>query len=140
MQEKLQLVRDRRYVVGGSVESLTSFFAVPKGDDDIRMVYDGTKSGLNASIWVPRFPLPTVNTMLRAVTFGTVMSDFDIGDCFLNFILHETLQALCGIDLTEFFGDGKHSMGALGPRSYGVEKLSLPSGPGYYGGKGGCDG
>jgi len=94
MKEKLKLVRDRRYVVGGSVESLTSFFAVPKGEDDIRMVYDGTKSGLNDSIWVPRFLLPTVDTMLRAITYNTVMSDFDIGDCFLNFVLHETTQAL----------------------------------------------
>lgn len=106
MKAKLQLVRDRRYVDAGFVQSLTSFFAVPKGDDDIRMVYDGTKSGLNDSIWVPSFPMPTVNTMLRAVTFNTVMSDFDIGDCFLNFVLHETMQALCGIDLTKYFGEG----------------------------------
>ena len=107
MKKKLAKVREQRYVSPGTVESLTSFFAVPKGIDDIRMVYDGTKSGLNASIWVPSFSLPTVNTMLRAVDFGTFMSDFDIGDCFLNFILHETMQSLCGIDLTKFFGNGK---------------------------------
>jgi hypothetical protein len=29
------------------VKSLTSFFTVPKGDDDIRIVYNGTQSGLN---------------------------------------------------------------------------------------------
>jgi len=45
--------------------------------------------------------------MLRAVTYDTVMSDFDIGDCFLNFVLHETMQKLSGIDLTKFFGDGE---------------------------------
>jgi len=78
-----------------------------KGEDDIRMVYDGTKSGLNDSIWVPSFPLPTVDTMLRAVTYDTVMSDFDIGDCFLNLVLHDTMQKLCGIDWTKFFGDGE---------------------------------
>jgi len=49
MKEKLKSVRDRRYVKAGQVKSLTSFFAVPKGEDDIRMVYDGTKSGLNDS-------------------------------------------------------------------------------------------
>ena len=106
MKKKLKKVRDLRYVAPGPVESLTSFFAVPKGEDDIRMVYDGTKSGLNDSIWVPSFPLPTVDTMLRAVTYDTVMSDFDIGDCFLNFVLHETMQELCGIDLSEYFGNG----------------------------------
>ncbi|CAJ1966197.1 unnamed protein product [Cylindrotheca closterium] len=70
------------------------------------MVYDGTKWGLNDSLWVPGFPLPTVDTMLRAVTYDTVMSDFDIGDCFLNFVLQETLQSLCRVDLTKYFGEG----------------------------------
>ena len=76
-----------------------------KGEDDIRMVYDGTKSGLNDSIWVPSFPLPTVD--MRAVTYDTVTIAFDIGDCFLNLVLHDTMQKLCGIDLTKFFGERK---------------------------------
>eukprot|EP00980_Cylindrotheca_fusiformis_P026387 scaffold16048_cov85-Cylindrotheca_fusiformis.AAC.1 len=105
IKKKLGKVRNRRYVTEGRVDSLTSFFAVPKGEDDIRMVYDGTKSGLNAAIWVPRFSLPTVNSMLRAVDSQTFMADFDIGECFLNFVLHESMQALCGIDLTHFFGE-----------------------------------
>ena len=69
------------------------------------MVYEGTRSGLNDAIWVPRFPLPTVNTMLRAVDENTFMGDMDIGEMFLNFVLHESMQALCGVDLTEFFGE-----------------------------------
>lgn len=89
------------------MESLTSFFAVPKGVDDIRMVYDGTKLGLNNVIWVPRFPLPTVDTMLQAVDSNTFMSDMDIGEMFLNFVLHESMQSLCGVDLTNYFGEGK---------------------------------
>jgi hypothetical protein len=48
--KKLEKLRDRKYVVHGEVLSLTSFFAVPKGVDDIRVVFDGTKSGLNAAI------------------------------------------------------------------------------------------
>ena len=50
MVKKLAKVRERRYVEPGEVTSLTSFFAVPKGTEDIRMVYDGTKSGLNKNI------------------------------------------------------------------------------------------
>lgn len=107
MKRKLGKVRDRRYLIPGNVDSLTSFFAVPKGVDDIRMVYDGTKSGLNDVIWVPRFSLPTVNSLLRAIESDTHMADFDIGECFLNFVLHESMQALCGVDLTEYFGSGK---------------------------------
>ena len=67
------------------------------------MVYDGTVSGLNNSIWVPRFALPTVKTHLQAVEEGTFMVNFDVGDCFLNFTLHEDLRALCGVDLTVYF-------------------------------------
>jgi hypothetical protein len=56
--KKLATIRSRRYIVPGHVENLTSYFAVPKGDSDIRVVYDATKSGLNACIWVPSFSLP----------------------------------------------------------------------------------
>jgi len=47
---KLRNVVDKGYVGKGTVTSLTSFFSVPKGDQDIRMVYDASKSGLNASL------------------------------------------------------------------------------------------
>jgi hypothetical protein len=101
--KKLQKVRTWRYIAPGYVVSLTAFFWVPKGEDDIHMVYDGTVSGLNDSIWIPRFALPTVNTHLRAVDEATFMANFDVGDCFLNFPLHKDLRALCGVDLTVFF-------------------------------------
>jgi hypothetical protein len=39
---KLLKVLDRRYFEYGNVASLTQFFAVAKGDEDIRMVYNGT--------------------------------------------------------------------------------------------------
>jgi hypothetical protein len=65
--EKLTKVRKRGYISPGMVESLTSFFEVEKGDDDIRFVYDGSVSDLNLSIWVPCFFLPTIRTHLQAV-------------------------------------------------------------------------
>ena len=70
------------------VVSLTAFFEVEKGEDDIRLVYDGSISGLNLSIWVPHFFLPTIRTHLRAVDESTYMADVDIGEMFLNFVLH----------------------------------------------------
>jgi hypothetical protein len=106
VKEKLSAVRKRRYVLLGFVKSLTSFFSVPKGDDDVRMVYNGTVSRLYDSIWVPRFLLPTVETHLRAVDEGTHMADVDVGECFLNFILHPEIREIAGVDLTHFFGDG----------------------------------
>jgi hypothetical protein len=70
------------------------------------MVYDGTVSGLNDSIWVPRFVLPTMNTHLRGVDEDTEMADVDVGGCFLNFMLHSEMRELAGVDLTPYFGDG----------------------------------
>ena len=50
--------------------------------EDIRMVYDTTSSGLNDAVWAPWFPMPTVETLLRAVEGGTYMADCDIGEMF----------------------------------------------------------
>jgi hypothetical protein len=101
--EKLAKVRSRGYIAPGLVESLTAFFGVPKGDDDIRLVYDGSVGGLNLTIWVPRFFLPTIRTHLRAVDENTYMADVDIGEMFLNFVLHKDLRALAGVDLSHYF-------------------------------------
>jgi hypothetical protein len=82
VREKLKKVRDRRYVSPGFVYVLTTFFAVPKGEDDIRMVYDASSCGVNENLWSPSFPLPTVDTLLRATDIGSWMRDIDIGECF----------------------------------------------------------
>jgi hypothetical protein len=103
MTRKLQTVREGAHLVAAFVVSLTSFFGVPKGDDDIRMVYDGTKSGVNDAVWVPSFWFPTATTLLKMVTFETWMSDLDVGEMFLNFILHASLHPHCGVDLAHFF-------------------------------------
>jgi hypothetical protein len=103
MRQKISIVRARRYILPGLVRSLTSFFPVPKGKDDIRMVYDGTKSGLNDALWAPWFPLPTIEMQLRSVGPGTFMGDIDIGGMFLNFMLHERIQLYAGVDLTTIF-------------------------------------
>eukprot|EP00978_Attheya_sp_CCMP212_P001843 scaffold3811_cov53-Attheya_sp.AAC.2 len=63
---KLKKVRDRRYIAPRQVVGLICFFEVAKCDCDIRMVYyNGSESGLNDCIWVPRFMLPTIQTHLR---------------------------------------------------------------------------
>jgi hypothetical protein len=105
MTAKLQKVRRRGYVRSGFVRSLIRFFAVPKGNTDIRMVYDGTASGFNDSVFVPTFGLPTVETLLRGTGPNTWMVDLDIGDMFLNFMLAEDARELVGIDLSPFSFD-----------------------------------
>jgi hypothetical protein len=100
---KLKKVRGRGYIAPGHVIALICFFEVPKGDCDIRMVYNGSESGLNECMWVPRFILPTVHTHLRGVGPDTYMSDVDLGEFFLNFILHPTIRPYTGVDFTKYF-------------------------------------
>jgi hypothetical protein len=105
VQEKLAKVRRKGYLVEGHVRALTSFFTVPKGDDDVRVVYNGTKSGLNDCLWAPWFHLPTIEQHLRGVKVGTYLSNLDITEQFHNFIMHLDLQPYAGVDVTAFFPD-----------------------------------
>jgi hypothetical protein len=99
VRTKIGKVLGRRYIAPGLVESLTTCFSVPKGDDDIRIVYDGTGwCGLNEVLYVPRFLLPTVSTHLRQADANTFMADKDVGEMFLNFVLHEELRKYTRVD------------------------------------------
>jgi hypothetical protein len=91
-KEKIEKVVRRRYLVttGMAIKSLIKYFAVPKGDDDVRMVYDATANKLNECIWVPTFWLPTIDTLVRGLDEHTWMTDRDVGDMFLNYQLHST--------------------------------------------------
>jgi hypothetical protein len=45
--QKLRKFIDRVYIRPGAVKSLISFFSVPKGEGDVRLVFDSMRSGLN---------------------------------------------------------------------------------------------
>jgi len=75
------------YVRAGKVLSLTNYFCVPKGDRDIRMVYDAMKSGENDYLWVPAFSLPSPESFTDNLETGSWMMDMDLGAMFLNFPL-----------------------------------------------------
>ncbi len=79
---KLSTVRSRKYIFSGPVILLTSYFPVPKGDSNIRIVYDGTKSGLNECLWAPWFPLTTIETHLQAIESSSYMGDRHRWDVF----------------------------------------------------------
>mmetsp|Transcript_3766 Transcript_3766/g.5133 ORF Transcript_3766/g.5133 Transcript_3766/m.5133 type:complete len:353 (+) Transcript_3766:4123-5181(+) len=103
---KLDKVIKNQYLVKlGKRDILATMhmFDVPKGENDVRMVYHGTKSGLNDTLWTPWFPLPTVEALVRSMTQGTWSGDNDFADQFLNFVLHAELQKYCGIDLSQLF-------------------------------------
>lgn len=111
VKEKLAKMLLKGHLVWGQVDGLMYFFAVPKGTDDIRMVFDGTKSGLNDCLFAPWFACPTVETTLRSVVAGTWMADDDYGEFFLNYWLHDELRPLCGIDLTKLMPELREATG-----------------------------
>ena len=101
MTKKLYKVQKRGYVSQGHVLSLTNYFCVPKGDDDIRMVYDASKCGLNDAVSAPNFFMPTTDSSLRSVSSTTWSGDNDLGEMFLNYMLHASIVPYAGIDITE---------------------------------------
>jgi hypothetical protein len=105
VRKKLAKAQDKGYLDAGPVRALTLFFTVPKGDSDVRVVYNGTKSGLNDCLWAPWFRLPTIEQHLRAMRPGTFLADLDIGEQFHNFVMHVNLQPYAGVDVTAFFPD-----------------------------------
>jgi hypothetical protein len=67
------------------------------------MVYDGSVSGLNDAMWMPRFALPTLSTHLRSVEARTFLADIDVGEMFLNSVLHGSVRVYAGVNFTSYF-------------------------------------
>jgi hypothetical protein len=106
VKKKVNKVLANRYMIRwrpDTLRALMFMFDVPKGDIDIRLVYDGSKSGLNDALWAPWFALLTVETMCRTLFPGYWCAHNDYSDCFLNFPLHSLLQVYCGVDLSQLF-------------------------------------
>jgi hypothetical protein len=97
---KLDKVRLRQYILPRPLESLTDFFDVPKGDDDIRVVYNGTPSGLNEALWAPGFLLSNADMAARLLMFYSFMVDADLGEMFLNFPMDPAIKPHAGVEIT----------------------------------------
>jgi hypothetical protein len=102
IKAKLNNIREKRYVGRGTIQSLTGYFAVPKGPSDVRMVYDASKTGLNAALWVPSFALPATEDLLDLLDSNSWMGDLDKGEMFFNFPLDINVRPYCGIDLRPY--------------------------------------
>ncbi len=98
--EKFDKVSRRRYLltVGITIKSYIKYFTVPKGEDDIQMVYDTTNNKLNEVVWVPTFWLPTIDLPVQNIRCNSWMTDRDVGDVFLNYQLQEDVCPHMGID------------------------------------------
>ncbi len=98
-KDKILKVLQQRYLLttGIKVKSLIKYFSVPKGDDNVRMVYDATAKKLSECVWVPTFWLPTIDSLVRALDKYSWMTDRDIGNMFLNFQLHRSVAHSPGL-------------------------------------------
>jgi hypothetical protein len=80
------------YLSSGFVVNLLQYFAVPKGEAYIRVVFNCTSCGLNDALWSPNFYLPTApRTVGNLLTLSNWMADVDFGDMFHNFPMDECL-------------------------------------------------
>jgi hypothetical protein len=104
--KKLSKFVQRGYLAPGSIQSLIKYFPVAKGEDDVRMVFDGSKLGLNSAIWAPSFTLPTFDSLLPMLDVGTWQANIDIIEMFYNYLLDPAIQPYCGVDIVPYLRDG----------------------------------
>ena len=90
----------RGYIGDGYVASRTNCFSVEKGEHDIRMVYDASKSLLNAALWAPNFMMPNIDSVLNNATLTSWFGDIDLGEMFLNYFLDPRIRPYAGVDVT----------------------------------------
>ena len=84
--EKVNGILSKKYLDAHEyVRTGLHYFVVPKGETDIRVVFDGTSSGLNESLWAPNFFLPTARDAGLLLSYSTFMADVDFGEMFHNF-------------------------------------------------------
>lgn len=112
LREKEQKLVYRRYLEFGFADCVVPRFGVPKSEDDIRLVWDATRNGMNSTLWAPAFWMPMFRTLADLVIkwlpcsvadyFANTIpdvpkesdwrvphqSDMDVGEMFLNHMMH----------------------------------------------------
>ena len=87
------------------IKSFIDYFAVKKGESDIRVVFNGTSCGFNSAIWAPNFWLPMSSSMVRVLSYNYDIVDIDLGEMFINFTLVWFFQQYSGVDLSPMIPD-----------------------------------
>ena len=100
VSSKVESMVSKSYLENGHVKTSLHYFAVPKGDSDIRVVFDGTSCGLNDSLWSPNFFLPTSKNAAEMLSFNSWMADVDFGEFFHNFFADETIRKHSGVEVS----------------------------------------
>jgi hypothetical protein len=99
LASKLDKVLERQYIRKGPVKAFIDYFDMPKVLDDIRVVYHGSKSGLNAQLCTSRLYMPNGSAALNDMSFETYLTYSDVGEMFPNFPMDPKLRPHAGVDL-----------------------------------------
>ena len=92
-------MQNRQYIAIGFILRLTTFFHVPKGGSDIRLVYSLIDCGINESLWGPKLWMPYVENVLDTATHSSWFGDVDDAEIFHHYKLSEKPQPYLGVDL-----------------------------------------
>ena len=92
-------VQSRYYIYWGTVLILTYLFYVPKGQEDIRLVYDLTTTGLNDEFWAPKFWMPFVDNIIDVATKLQWFRDIYAADMFHIYNISESLKPYACVDV-----------------------------------------
>ncbi|KAI2511897.1 hypothetical protein MHU86_2413 [Fragilaria crotonensis] len=98
VSSKIESMISKSYLEVDHVQTFLHYFAVPKGDTDIRVVFDGTSCGLNEVLWSPNFFLPTSRNASELLSFDSWMADVDFGEFFHNFFSDERIRKHAGVN------------------------------------------
>ena len=125
--EKLAKLINRRYIERGRVDVVIPRMCVPKGDDDVRVVWDMTRNMVNPGTYASTFYLLGIYSLVDRIDAGMWIADFDCGEMFNNYTLHESersnfgvylspdirrkLKARFGLDVPEFMRWGRLPFG-----------------------------
>ena len=91
--------------IEGSVTNVIDYFAVKKGENYIRVVYNGASCGLNTATLCSNSWFPTSTALTWLFSYDYKVVDAYIGEIFPNFPIHESLKHVIGIDLLPFPDD-----------------------------------
>ena len=75
--EKINRLLETGYLETGFVRWDVHFFSVPKGESNIRLVFNGTSNSLNNAVWALSFFLPISETLARLIDVFTYQVDLD---------------------------------------------------------------
>ena len=119
---KLKSLILKRYLEDGTqgVKTVIPRHFVAKGDNDIRVVWDLTKNGLNPCCYAPSFSLPTQETLSRRIQSGWHQEDFDVGEQFHNYVVHPKVRPYMGVS---FDGPTRKLLQDLLPADVTLPKL-----------------